>query len=64
MKSRCRTVSRPFGHYRLPLLEEMVEAYLGHYQGIPWRADVDALWGFDDSGKVMDFQIRKSYDRL
>jgi len=42
----------------------IVGAYFGHYQGIPWRADVDAFWGFDDEEKLIDFHIRKSYDSL
>jgi hypothetical protein len=37
-------------------------AYLGHYQGIPWRADVDAFWGFDDQGRLIDLYVRKDYD--
>jgi len=42
----------------------IVGAYFGHYQGIPWRADVDAFWGFDDTGKLIDFHVRKDYDAL
>ena len=42
----------------------IIGAYFGHYQGIPWRADVDAFWGFDESGKLIDFHVRKGYDAL
>lgn len=42
----------------------IIGAYLGHYQGLPWRADVDAFWGFDDEGKLIDFHVRKDYDTI
>ena len=42
----------------------IIGAYFGHYQGIPWRADVDAFWGFDDDGRLIDFYVRKCYDAL
>jgi hypothetical protein len=40
----------------------IINAYLGHYQGIPFRADIDAFWGFDDQGKLIDLYVRKDYD--
>jgi hypothetical protein len=40
----------------------IINAYLGHYQGIPFRADIDAFWGFDDQGKLIDLHVRKDYD--
>ena len=42
--------------------DHIIGAYFGHYQGIPWRADVDAFWGFDDEERLIDFHVRKSYD--
>jgi hypothetical protein len=42
----------------------IIGAYFGHYQGVPWRADVDAFWGFDDEERLIDFHVRKSYDTL
>jgi len=42
----------------------IIGAYFGHYQGLPWRADVDAFWGFDDTGRLIDFHVRKDYDTL
>jgi hypothetical protein len=42
----------------------IIGAYFGHYQGIPWRADVDAFWGFDENGKLIDLHVRKDYDTL
>ena len=30
----------------------IIGAYFGHYQGLPWRADIDAFWGFDDELSV------------
>jgi len=42
----------------------IIGAYFGHYQGFPWRADVDAFWGFDDEERLIDFHVRKDYDTL
>jgi hypothetical protein len=41
---------------------QILAAYLGGYQGLPWRADVDAFWGFDEDGKLIEFCVRKYYD--
>ena len=43
---------------------QIIGAYLGGYQGLPWHADVDAYWGFDDDGKLIDLNVRKYYDAL
>jgi hypothetical protein len=42
----------------------IIGAYFGHYQGFPWRADVDAFWGFDENERLIDFHVRKGYDTL
>jgi len=42
----------------------IIGAYFGHYQGFPWRADVDAFWGFDDEERLIDFHVRKDFDTL
>ena len=42
----------------------IIGACLGGYEGIPWHADVDAFWGFDDGGRLIDFRVRKDYDSL
>ena len=42
----------------------IIFAYLGGYQGLPWHADVDAYWGFDENGKLIDLNVRKHYDAL
>jgi hypothetical protein len=42
----------------------VIGADLGGYQGIPFRADVDAFWGFDDKGRLIDFHVRKNYEGL
>lgn len=42
----------------------IIGAYFGPYQGLPWRADVDAFWGFDGTGALIDFHVRKDYDTL
>jgi hypothetical protein len=44
--------------------KHIIWAYFGSYQGIPWHADVDAFWGFDDAGKLIDFHVRKDYNAL
>lgn len=42
----------------------IIGAYLGHYQGLPWRVDIDAYWGFDSDNKLIDLRIRKMADAL
>ena len=42
----------------------VIGAYLGGYQGIPFRADLDAYWGFDESGHLIDLNVRKMVDAL
>lgn len=41
-----------------------IHAYLGHYQGFPWRVDVIAHWAFDEKDKLIDLVIEKQYDAL
>jgi len=36
-----------------------IQADLESYQGIPWRINVDAHWGFNRQGKLLDLRIRK-----
>jgi hypothetical protein len=42
----------------------VIGAYLGHYQGLPWRIDVDVFWGYDSQGKLIDVYVRKDADSL
>jgi hypothetical protein len=42
----------------------IIGAQLGGYQGIPFRADLDAYWGFDESGHLIDLNVRKMVDAL
>ena len=42
----------------------VIGAYLGGYQGIPYRVEVDAYWGFDESGHLIDLNVRKGVDAL
>jgi len=42
----------------------IIGAYLGHYQGLPWRVDVDAYWGFNSEGKLIDLRVRKMADSI
>ena len=39
-------------------------AILGDYRDIPWKANVTAFWGFNDTGKLMDLWIWKTWDGL
>ena len=39
-------------------------ASLGDYQDIPWEANVTAFWGFEETGKLMDLWIWKTWDSL
>jgi hypothetical protein len=39
-------------------------AHLGHYQGIPWRVDVEAFWAFDGDGRLVEVKVRKDADSL
>ena len=41
-----------------------MRVYLGHYQGIPWRCDVDGAWIFDTNEKLINIDVRKEYDAL
>ncbi len=38
-------------------------ANLGHYW-LPFRTDVEAFWGFDASGRLVEIWVRKSTDAL
>jgi hypothetical protein len=42
----------------------VIGAYLGGYQGIPYRVELDAYWGFDESGHLIDLNVRKGVDAL
>lgn len=42
----------------------IIGADIGHYQGISFRADVDASWGFDDKGRLISFEVRKHSDKF
>jgi hypothetical protein len=44
--------------------EYFIHADLGSYQGIPFRVGVDAHWGFDSTGKLLDLRIRKMSEGL
>ncbi len=41
-----------------------IEAYAGHYQGFPWRADVSVHWAFDERGRLTDIWVWKTFDSL
>jgi hypothetical protein len=43
---------------------KIVGAYVGHYQGVPWRIDIDTYWGFDNQGRLIDLRFRKGADAL
>ena len=44
--------------------EYFIHADLGNYQGIPFRVGVDAFWGFDAAGRLVDLRIRKGAEGL
>jgi hypothetical protein len=44
--------------------EYFIQADLGSYQGIPFRVGVDAHWGFDSAGRLLDLRIRKMPEGL
>jgi len=37
---------------------------LGSFRGFPWGGYVDAFWGFDSRGKLIDLHVRKGHDGL
>jgi hypothetical protein len=42
-----------------------IGANLGYYYGLPWgRVDVEAFWGFDADGKLIDLHVRKGVSAL
>jgi hypothetical protein len=43
----------------------IIGAELGYYYGLPWgRVDVEAFWGFDADGKLIDLHVRKGVSSL
>ena len=52
------------GEYPYVRGERILVSHLGHYQGIPWRTDVEVFWGFDENGKLIDVHVRKTRDAL
>ncbi len=41
-----------------------IKAYLGGYQGLPWRKDVNFYWAFDEHDKLIDVFVEKQADAL
>jgi len=41
-----------------------IKAYLGGYQGLPWRKDVESFWAFDEHDKLIDIFVEKEADAL
>ncbi len=44
--------------------DSFVRVDMGHYQGIPWRCDVVAVWVFDKDEKLIHIDVWKEYDAL
>jgi hypothetical protein len=42
----------------------VIKAYLGGYQGVPWRKDVNFYWAFDAQDKLIDAFAEKQADAL
>lgn len=51
-------------HYPGVKGSHILGAYLGKYWGPPFRTDVDAYWGFNSSGELIDLRVRKTTDAL
>jgi hypothetical protein len=71
LKSRGWPVQEWSGGYEIPNFEHapsrkvgqrVIKAYLGHYQGLPWRVDVDCFWAFDERERLIDISIDKQTD--
>jgi hypothetical protein len=41
-----------------------IKAYLGGYQGMPWKKDVECFWAFDEQDKLIDIFVEKQADAL
>jgi hypothetical protein len=54
----------PSGEYPYVRGQRILVSHLGHYQGIPWRTDVEVFWGFDENGRLTDVHVRKTRDAL
>jgi len=42
--------------------KRVVKAYLGGYQGVPWRKDVNFYWAFDEHDKLIEVFVEKQAD--
>jgi hypothetical protein len=42
--------------------KRVIRAYLGGYQGLPWRKDVDCYWAFDEHDKLIEVFVDKQAD--
>jgi hypothetical protein len=42
----------------------LTRPYLGGYQGIPWKKDVECFWAFDEQDKLIDIFVEKQADAL
>jgi hypothetical protein len=42
----------------------VIEAYLGGYQGVPWKKDVNFYWAFDEHDKLIEVFVEKQADAL
>jgi hypothetical protein len=42
--------------------KRVIKAYLGGYQGVPWRKDVNFYWTFDEHDKLIEVFVEKQAD--
>ena len=42
--------------------KRVIKAYLGGYQGVPWRKDVNFYWAFDEHDKLIEVFVEKQAD--
>src|SRR5262245_58809294 len=40
----------------------VVQAYLGHYNDLPWVVNVNCYWAFDEQDKLIDVFVEKQID--
>jgi hypothetical protein len=41
-----------------------IQASLGDYQGIPFKANVTVFWGFDKESRLIDIWVWKTWDAI
>lgn len=69
-KWEIRYVSESKGFYHQGVIppkgvgDKSIKAFLGSYQGLPFKASVVVYWGFDADGKLIDIWVWKTWNGL